>query len=258
MFGNILAYAKGNIDLVTADDIKVKVDSRLKKIGLSLIGLPHTEMRSRARLIFKNCQLKIRDKLLDAGCGIGLHGFEYDLKSKADVIGIDFSEEKISNAIKIKESLKSDMHFIVGDITDIPLSDNSFNAIICSEVLEHIKEDKKALKELVRVLKKDGTLILSFPAYTRHSMINMKKFGHVRIGYSLTMIKKMAKDNNLKIESISGYSYNFGKLAWWANEKTFKVPILAALCFPLLYALTFLDILKWGKPNGWVVKFSKM
>jgi len=258
MFGDILSLAKDKVDLVTADDTKVVVDSWFKKLGLKIIGLPHTEMRHRARLIFKNYKPKPGDRVLDSGCGVGLYGLQYALKENVSVVGMDISQEKIDNANKIKDSLKAEIDFIRRSITETRLPDNSFDAIICSEVLEHIKEDKETLKELVRVLKKDGTLILSFPAYTRHSMINMKKFGHVRIGYSLTMIRKMAKDNNLRIESINGYSYSFGQLAWYLNEKTFKIPILAALCFPFLYALTFLDILKWGKPNGWVIKLSKI
>jgi len=49
------------------------------------------------------------------------------------------------------------------DITDIQYNDQSFDVIYCSHVLEHVKDDKKALREFYRVLKKDGWAILQVP-----------------------------------------------------------------------------------------------
>lgn len=49
------------------------------------------------------------------------------------------------------------------DMTDIPFRDNYFDYIIASHVLEKIKDEKKAIEEMKRVLKPDGTIILSFP-----------------------------------------------------------------------------------------------
>ena len=52
---------------------------------------------------------------------------------------------------------------IVGDIIDIPENDESFDIILCTEVLEHLPYPIKALEEFSRLLKKDGVLILSAP-----------------------------------------------------------------------------------------------
>lgn len=257
-FGSLLSKAKGSIDLVTADNVKVKIDSNFKKLGLKIIGIPHVEMRSRSRLIFQMYKPQGKELILDAGCGIGIYGMQYALKyPQCDVIGIDFSKDKIKEANKLKESLDIDVNFQIGDITDIDYPDNCVDAIICSEVLEHIEGDGTALKELIRVLKPGGKLILSFPAYTKHSADTQEKFGHARIGYSKEMIERMASKNNLTIEKISGYSYLMGSLAWYLHEKTFVVPILAAILFLPLYLLTFLDILQLEEPNGWVVKLRK-
>ena len=79
------------------------------------------------------------------------------------------------------------------DITKINEADQSFDLIICFHVLEHILEDKKAIKELNRVLKKDGYLLIQVPlkkgkTYQNKSIISkegrLKAFGqedHVRI-----------------------------------------------------------------------------
>ncbi len=50
------------------------------------------------------------------------------------------------------------------DITAIPYPDQSFDAIICNHVLEHIPDDKKAMHELYRVLSKGGWAVLQVPA----------------------------------------------------------------------------------------------
>src|SRR5580692_2586535 len=52
---------------------------------------------------------------------------------------------------------------IVSDITDIPEPDASFDAILCTEVFEHIPDPLRALDEFRRILKPGGTLILTAP-----------------------------------------------------------------------------------------------
>lgn len=52
---------------------------------------------------------------------------------------------------------------IVSDICSIPVADESYNSILCAEVFEHISDPISAIKELYRILKKDGTLILTAP-----------------------------------------------------------------------------------------------
>jgi len=52
---------------------------------------------------------------------------------------------------------------IISDITDIPVEEESFDAIMCVEVLEHLPEPIKAIEEFSRVLKQGGRLILTTP-----------------------------------------------------------------------------------------------
>lgn len=49
------------------------------------------------------------------------------------------------------------------DITDIPQADRTYDVILCSHVLEHVPEDRKAMSELHRILKADGVLFLQVP-----------------------------------------------------------------------------------------------
>lgn len=59
---------------------------------------------------------------------------------------------------------------IVGDIHQIPLKDESIDAIICSSVLEHVNDPIRAIQEMYRVLKKGGKLFMFVPSiYPYHS-----------------------------------------------------------------------------------------
>jgi ubiquinone/menaquinone biosynthesis C-methylase UbiE len=60
---------------------------------------------------------------------------------------------------------------IVGDIHELPLEDNSVDAILCSAVLEHVEEPQRAVKEMYRVLKKGGYCFIYVPfLYYYHPM----------------------------------------------------------------------------------------
>jgi SAM-dependent methyltransferase len=50
-----------------------------------------------------------------------------------------------------------------GDVTDLQLSDESFDFVLCVHVLEHVPDDRKAISELYRVLRPGGTALLQVP-----------------------------------------------------------------------------------------------
>lgn len=69
----------------------------------------------------------------------------------------------LTNLDYISADISSPLAMVKIDITDIPLSDNRFDCIICYHVLEHIPNDQKAMRELFRVLKPGGWGILQSP-----------------------------------------------------------------------------------------------
>ena len=56
------------------------------------------------------------------------------------------------------------------DITDIQYPDNVFDIIYCSHVLEHVPDDRKAMRELSRVLKPDGFAVIMVPITVDHTI----------------------------------------------------------------------------------------
>ncbi|MDA8589188.1 methyltransferase domain-containing protein [Flavobacteriaceae bacterium] len=116
--------------------------------------------------------------------------------------------------------LNSPLADIKGDICNLPFKENSFDFILCNHVLEHINDDKKAMKELYRVLNKNGTAILQVPinqksnkTFEDSSIVDKKerieKFGqydHIRL-YGLDYFKKL-ESFGFKVDALK-YSKEF-------------------------------------------------
>lgn len=94
-------------------------------------------------------------KLLDAGCAKGR--FTKALVERgAFLTGIDITE----NFIRIAKENVPEANFRLASVIDIPFATNTFDGILCIEVIEHIPDTEKTIAEMVRVLKPGGKLII--------------------------------------------------------------------------------------------------
>lgn len=98
------------------------------------------------------------DSILDVGCG---EGFTLNrLKGKGignKLEGVEYSKAAIELGHKMYPNIKIKQ----GNIYQLPYKDNSFDLVLCTEVLEHLDKPEEGLKELVRVSKK--YLVISVP-----------------------------------------------------------------------------------------------
>ena len=103
-------------------------------------------------------------RVLDAGCGDGIN-----LIGLRDILGeegLSFSLYGLDyNPLRIK---RADEHLpgvvgLLGNVTELPFKDGSFDLILCNHVLEHIHNDVVAMKVLRRVLSPHGILIIGVP-----------------------------------------------------------------------------------------------
>ncbi len=134
-------------------------------------------------------------KILDAGCGTGA-SIEF-LKEFGDVQGIDISPKAI--AFCQKKGLKN---VSIGDIRDLPFGKNEFDLVIGLDVLEHVNENKKAVSEFNRILKRNGFLLLTVPAFDflwtgrDEYMMHKKRF-------SRPELQKLLEKSGFKVIKIS-------------------------------------------------------
>ena len=103
-------------------------------------------------------------RLLDLGCGPGIHLQEY-IRRGAEGFGIDLSEKMIELAKKHCPKA----NYAVGSCTALPYQDAYFDIVTASFVLDHLQNIEPAIKEVRRVLKNGGLLVYSVP----HPAINM-------------------------------------------------------------------------------------
>ena len=73
--------------------------------------------------------------------------------------------ESLENLEYITGDIESPLAKVKMDIHDIPFEDDSIDVIFCNHVLEHVDDDRKALSEIRRVLKKGGWAILQVPFF---------------------------------------------------------------------------------------------
>lgn len=126
--------------------------------------------------------------VLDAGCGSGLDLIRL-IYYGSNAVGVDLSRSSLKQLRKMLKSFGWASPFLInGDIENAPFRKGVFDTLMCYGVLHHTDHPEKALTELVRALKKDGTLYLmlyhkdNFWAYTkmflrfacRHSRIALK------------------------------------------------------------------------------------
>ncbi len=106
--------------------------------------------------------IKKKEKVLDVGCGQGIFLARVVKTYGAKGIGIDISKRSIGTA---NHWPSSQLSFQVADATHLPFPDKSFDHVLSFDLLEHVENQKKALAEMVRVLKPGGSLL----AYTINS-----------------------------------------------------------------------------------------
>ena len=87
---------------------------------------------------------------------------------------------------------------IISDITKVPEKNESFDAIMCIEVFEHIPEPIKAIKEFSRLLKKGGKLILTAPIC---SLTHFAPYYYYN-GFSRYFYEKHLQENGFEIKEL--------------------------------------------------------
>ncbi len=102
--------------------------------------------------------LKTGDRILDLGCGEGRHVHGLHLFGDFEIVGVGLASLAGEGSDR-----RGNVRFEIGNATALQFADDSFDVVICSEVLEHLPDYHRALAEIRRVLKPDGRLCISVP-----------------------------------------------------------------------------------------------
>jgi SAM-dependent methyltransferase len=167
--------------------------------------------------------------VLDAGSGFGRHAFELCRRGYR-TIALDYAADEVgstqatfaamADSGEIEE--KDAVGVLRGDAISLPFADATFDAVITSEVLEHIPHDTAALTELRRVLCRGGVFAATVPSWLPEKISWMLSDeyhapkavgGHVRI-YSATELKAKMRAAGLRPTG-SHHAHALHSPYWW-------------------------------------------
>ena len=104
-------------------------------------------------------------RVLDAGCGAGYGSELLNSAGAAEVVAVDSSEAALQLA---RAAVSPGVTCELGDVTELPYPDDSFDGVVCFEVIEHVEDPERVMDELARVLRPDGLLFISSPNRDRY------------------------------------------------------------------------------------------
>ena len=110
-------------------------------------------------------------RVLDLGCGEGRHSISIWMQTRAQVIGMDLSRNDMLTArsrkadFEVNETDNHSLNFVEASGLNLPFADNTFDVVICSEVLEHVPNYAGMLDEIRRVLITGGVFGMSVPRF---------------------------------------------------------------------------------------------
>lgn len=112
------------------------------------------------------------ERVLDLGCGFGRHAFEA-YRRGAHVVAVDRSADEVSQVAAVFRAMEAagevqadpTARAVRADLLALPFPDASFDAVMASEVLEHIPDDERALAEVARVVRPGGRVAVTVPRW---------------------------------------------------------------------------------------------
>ena len=105
--------------------------------------------------------------VLDIGCGAGRLGEALKARQQAEVVGVELNPAAAQSARQRLDQV------FVGDVEalELPFSPGRFDAIVCGDILEHLREPERLLRHARAWLAPDGALIASIPNVRHHSVV---------------------------------------------------------------------------------------
>ncbi len=176
---------------------------------------------------FRRLAIRPGFKILDIGCGSGRHtAAAYEL-DRTLAVGADLNYSDVAKAaerLRFHDNLGAHgggrWALSTADICNLPFTTDAFDLVICSEVLEHIPADGKAMAEIIRVLKPGHALVVSVPRFFPEKicwLLSDEYFnanqGHVRIYRQKSLVTRLC-DRGVTHQG-THFAHSIHAPYWW-------------------------------------------
>lgn len=231
----------------------------IKSLYISLFGIPEIGFQLRSiyfKKILSSYLFPSKPKrILDAGSGIGAYSFWLARTfPQAFVVGGDIDRLKLNSCRTLAgEFHLNNISFRCFDITKTR-GRSTYDLIVTIDVLEHVHDYTKVLRNFHRLLRKDGILYIHVPQpHQKRIFPSLRKWhheDHIREGIDKKILENKLKQIGFKVLTSRQSFGFFGKLAWELNHIMLtKSFLLAGITFPFMYKLAELDQL-WANKDG--------
>ena len=144
------------------DTQKKSLFSRLEEF---VINVYFSDVFTKAILSVSNIK---KGKIFEPGSGGGMASVKF-AKEGFDVICMDLSENALQKTKSLFKHMDLEAKFTLGDLFHTPIKNEQFNIVFNQGVMEHFRlanlDPSEGVKEMLRVLKNNGTLVILVPAY---------------------------------------------------------------------------------------------
>ena len=167
------------------------------------------------------------DKVLDMGCGGGRHAFAL-YRRGAHVTALDMDPAELKDVAGMFAAMAeqgeapagASAAAVRGTAYALPFADDTFDYVVCAEVLEHLPQDSRAMVELTRVLKPGGLIAVTVPrwgpelvCWALSSAYHEVEGGHVRIYRGSELVGRLSSAGLEPVES--HHTHALHSPYWW-------------------------------------------
>jgi SAM-dependent methyltransferase len=157
-----------------------------------------------------------RDAVLDVGTSTGTNLRMLDELGFQNVTGLDASEDAVRFC-----AAKGLGQVRLGDITGMPFADETFSLVLATDILEHVDDDEAALAEVHRVLKPEGTTLITVPAFSSLWGFQDEVSHHKRRYRMKPLLERI---RGARLEPVTTFYFNYLLFApIWAARRLMKV-----------------------------------
>ena len=169
---------------------------------------------------FNSSRLYLEGWLREAAKSLPSEGLVLDAGAGNSPYGSLFSHARYESADFCQVNKEYAEVSYVCDLTSIPVEDNKYDLVVCTQVIEHVSEPKAVLQELYRVLKPNAELWLSAPLFYEEHEIPYDYYRYTQFGFKYLLQSVGFKLK--KIEWLEGY---YGTLSYQLETATRNLPL---------------------------------
>lgn len=151
-------------------------------------------------------------KFLDVGTGMGSNLRMLRDEGYRSLAGVDLSQVAVHHCVT--NGFES---VLMGDVTNLPFAEGNFNVVLATDIIEHVEDDRVALREMHRVLAPGGHIVIAVPAFP--SLWGLQdEVAHHKRRYKMNDLVSVVRSGGFRINRSFYFNYLLFAPIWLARQ----------------------------------------